>query len=153
LGVTPQPHAKTIRYALPAVVVALIIGLAAGFHTLTQRQLDSWKLLPQPERLTELFFSNPNALPTTYVPGANQSVAFTIHNMESHAERYRYTITEAASPQQRGRLLKAGVLVVRQGSHRERLDQVILRRLAKRVLVTVSLPEQRLAIAYWVTAK
>lgn len=83
------------------VVCSLAAGCALfllfGRTTLTG-QLHAWKLLPRPERLTELYFSDPTHLPATYTPGRTQSVSFTVHNFEHQTTDYRYTLT-AWTPQ------------------------------------------------------
>lgn len=57
-------------------------------------QLRTWKLLPEPERLTELYFSNHAKLPTTYTTGQTQTVDFAIHNLEYRTVDYKYRITQ-----------------------------------------------------------
>jgi uncharacterized membrane protein len=55
-------------------------------------QLNSWKLLPQPERFTELYFTAPS-LPTHFKRGRSEVVAFTIHNLEHQTIQYHYLLT------------------------------------------------------------
>ena len=81
-------HRVTVLFVL-ILVVAATIGAPVIKH-----QLNSWKLLPQPERLTELYFTNPNHLPATYVPGQTQTVSFTIHNLEYRNTEYSYVVKE-----------------------------------------------------------
>lgn len=80
------------------VCIALIlIGTAAVEHQAVYNQLYSWKLIPRPERLTELYFTDPQALPTTYVPGQEQTVAFTVHNIEYRPTTYTYTVQQVSN--------------------------------------------------------
>jgi uncharacterized membrane protein len=57
-------------------------------------QLHSWKVLPEPERLTELYFTNPTKLPTVYTAGVTQDVSFTVHNIEYAPVSYTYQVHE-----------------------------------------------------------
>jgi hypothetical protein len=71
-----------------------VIALGVIFHSPIDRQLHSWKLLPEPERLTELYFTHPNTLPSSYTTGQAQTVSFTVHNLEYQTIDYRYVIIE-----------------------------------------------------------
>lgn len=59
------------------------------------RQLHAWKLLPEPERLTELYFTAHAKLPTTYTVGETQTVDFTVRNLEYRTVDYIYRITQS----------------------------------------------------------
>lgn len=76
------------------LVTILVVLVAAGviFHQPIKNQLNSWKVLPQPERLTELYFNSPSKLPTTYVPNVMQSFSFTVHNLEDEKWTYHYVV-------------------------------------------------------------
>ena len=52
--------------------------------------------MPEPEKLTELYFVNPNHLPSKYKPGQTQTVSFTTHNLEYQTTDYQYQIIEAS---------------------------------------------------------
>jgi hypothetical protein len=92
-----RPHGLTpFRTGITAACVVLVL-LAVTYSTAIKNQLDSWKLLPQPERLTELYFSHSNDLPSTYTPGQTQVIDFTLHNLEYRATSYTYTIIQSGS--------------------------------------------------------
>lgn len=55
--------------------------------------MDNWLLLPRPERVTELYFTDYRQLPESAAPGTAQTVHFTVTNLEHRATAYRYTLT------------------------------------------------------------
>lgn len=54
--------------------------------------LNNLKLIPQPERFTELYFENPTLLPKQTVAGQPVSFSFTVHNLESVTTTYPYKV-------------------------------------------------------------
>ena len=81
-------------HRITLLVVLVMIVVSINSLPAVKRQLNSWKLLPQPETLTELYFTNPTQLPTTYTPGLAQSLNFTVHNLEYKNITYSYVINE-----------------------------------------------------------
>lgn len=57
----------------------------------------SWDLLPKPEKITELYFTEPSKLPSTYTPNQPVEVNFTVHNVTGETKTYHYDIS--ASPE------------------------------------------------------
>lgn len=55
--------------------------------------MDDWKLLPRPERLTELYFTDYKQLRPSAGVDAPQTVAFTVRNFEHQAITYHYVLT------------------------------------------------------------
>lgn len=51
--------------------------------------------MPQPERLSELYFTDHAALPKLLNAGSNHSVNFTVHNLEHQTTTYHYKIVAA----------------------------------------------------------
>ena len=60
-------------------------------------QLNAWKVLPRPERFSELYFTDYARLPITFAPGRLQTVGFGVHNLEHDTIQYRYTIVAQAA--------------------------------------------------------
>ncbi len=54
--------------------------------------LHAWKLLPRPERLTELYFADHEHLPVTLGLADKQTVNFVVNNLEHETVDYTYTI-------------------------------------------------------------
>jgi len=93
---------------LLSIAVIAVIAIGGIFHAPINRQMHRWKLLPEPERLTELYFTNPNKLPKTYTPGQPQEVSFTVHNLEYRSMNYRYQITQSSQDGQQSQVMNTG---------------------------------------------
>src|ERR1700677_2196121 len=80
------------------ITLLVIVVVVAGIFFLYQQKtvvyadLNSLKLIPQPERFTELFFQNASDLPRATVAGQPISFAFTIHNVEYATTTYPYEV-------------------------------------------------------------
>ena len=84
---------KRFAFGISTVIAVVILAVAAFDHAAIAHQLHSWKLLPEPERLTELYFTNATNLPTTYRPDQTQDVQFAVHNLEHRITSYNYVIS------------------------------------------------------------
>jgi len=71
-------------------------------------QLDAWQVLPQPERFSELYFTDYRQLPTSLIPGPSQKVSFTIHNLERQIVTYQYKLVALSPASDTGRVLSSG---------------------------------------------
>lgn len=89
-NVRPKPRI----IALCAVSLVFLGFLGYLLFKPTINLLDSWGALPRPERLTELYFTDHTALPSSYTVGDTQDVAFTIHNIEYRPTTYTYEIRQ-----------------------------------------------------------
>src|SRR5262245_27972307 len=78
-----------------AVVIALVavagLGTALFDATNAHAQLEAWKLVPAPERYTELSFDRPETLPVT-VSTRPATFRFTIRNLEGTDTTYPYMV-------------------------------------------------------------
>lgn len=70
-----------------------VIGLLA--QGIIGKQLAAWDLLPKNQRGTELYFSEPTKLPTTYVPEKPIAITTIAHNASDETKRYVYQIIQA----------------------------------------------------------
>jgi hypothetical protein len=75
----------------------MLIALGAIKHQVIYDQLYSWKLIPRPERLTELYFADGNKLPRSYSPGKPVTISFVTHNLEYQRTDYSYAITQESA--------------------------------------------------------
>jgi hypothetical protein len=101
---TPKNQDSARRISPVAIAIIVIIALAiflyavnvAGartrFNDAVYNQLNDWKLIPTPERFTELYFQNSANLPRATVAGQPISFAFTIHNVEGITTTYPYVV-------------------------------------------------------------
>ena len=56
-------------------------------------QLSNWHVLPEAERVTELYFTDYTVLPKSLAAGSHYTIAFTVHNLEHQATVYHYKLT------------------------------------------------------------
>lgn len=101
-------------------------------------QLNDWRLLPQPERFTELYF-NASLLPSRFKPGRSQAVAFTIHNLEHQTIQYHYLITVQAEASGDKQLLGNGIVTIAYNDSQIVHRTITMPRIARRTEVQISL--------------
>lgn len=131
-----------------AVGIIIIIGLGAIFHSPINHQLSGWKLLPEPEKLTELYFTQPNSLPKTYVPGQAQTVGFTVHNLEYQTTTYHYDIIESSLDNNQTQTLTTGSFTLNQNGYKQTSVNISTADLGQRAKVEVELVNQNESIDY-----
>ena len=141
---------RNIASLFAAFGIVLVVGLSIGFHQQIKNQLNAWKLLPEPEKLTELYFTHPNNLPASYVIGQPQTVSFTAHNLEYQAETYRYKIVEENQAGSESKTLAAGSFTLQQNQYKDSNVTVMPANLGPRARITVELPTVNETIDYWV---
>ena len=142
---------KQITYGIALAAVIVLVILAVIFHTNIRNQLNDWKLLPEPEKLTELYFTHPNSLPSTYAAGGTQTVAFTVHNLEYQTENYQYQITETSNNGQQNQILFSSSFVLKQNQYKNVSEPVSLLDFGSRVKISIDLTNVNETIDYWVT--
>ncbi len=81
------------------VILLILAAIAAGSYLIAQfygstvyAGLNSLKLIPQPERFTELYFNNSSNLPRATVAKKPISFSFGIHNVEATTTVYPYEV-------------------------------------------------------------
>ena len=143
------------RRPLAILVVTLLLLLSYACGPALSRditdQLNAWKLLPQPERLTELYFTQQNNLPSTYVPGQQQDVSFTVHDLEYAAIPYSYTIVEQDAAGDKSQMLSSGQFVLHQDQYEQLHINVTLQDVGANAKVVVRLTNVPESIDYLVS--
>lgn len=126
-------------------------ALAGVFHSRIDHQMHRWKLLPEPERLTELYFTQPNNLPSRYTPGATQTVSFTTHNLEYRTTTYNYKIVEASQDTSQSQTLSAGSFTLPQNAYKQQSVTIPTADFGQHVKIEVMLTGQNESIDYLLT--
>lgn len=136
------------RRAIVCLLLCIIAILFVAASNQPQfRQALRFATTHQPERLTELYFSNPQTLPSAYHPGEKIAVAFVIHNMEGTTKDYPYTI-ELQAP--RTDIVAAHGSVRIFGGRRAKLTvPIAIRASAPRIAVVVLLPTKQQSLHFW----
>ena len=136
---------------LGGILLGLIIITASvsQAHAI-KNQLNDWKLLPQPEKLTELYFNNSSHLPSTYSPETPQGFSFTIHNLQYQDEVYSYVVTEQNNDSTQSQTLTQGTIHLSQNQTRLTPISITPTDLGPRAKITVQLLGFNQSIDYWV---
>lgn len=114
MGQTKHTVAKNInRYRKAGIYFFIFLSLMVIGGAYVQRQaiydqLYAWKLIPRPERLTELYFANHQQLPSVYSPGEQQQVTFTVRNLEHRPTSYSYAVMQEGADARPAKLLASG---------------------------------------------
>jgi uncharacterized membrane protein len=85
--------ATIVKLVSVAVLALFLIVVGISQRQAIYDQLYDWELIPRPERLTELYFTDHTNLPTTYKPDETQIVKFTVRNLEYRDTDYTYAVT------------------------------------------------------------
>lgn len=80
------------NYLLVLLIAVAIAFILFQYKQAIYAQLDSWKLIPRPERFTELYFNNHTNLPKQISEGETISFSFVIHNLEGKSWQYPYSV-------------------------------------------------------------
>jgi hypothetical protein len=80
------------NYLLVLLIAVAISFILFQYKQAIYAQLDSWKLIPRPERFTELYFNNHTNLPKQISNGEKISFSFVIHNLEGKSWQYPYSV-------------------------------------------------------------
>jgi len=88
------PNKPPWRFALTATLILIGIAgvLAICFPAQVKHQLEI-SVFRQPTPYTQLFFSNPTALPKKLEVGHQNKFSFTVVNDQGNSKAYRYTVT------------------------------------------------------------
>jgi hypothetical protein len=83
-------YKSVLKKLIPGLILA-----GAVFGTVALIQTNPWlhqqwvlSTTQQPDRLTELYFDNPNALPKVTWAGKTEHVSYHVHNLESRTTTY-----------------------------------------------------------------
>lgn len=139
------------RLLMSICIAALCLSGGVMYKSAIWSRLNAWKLVPQPELITELYFADSRTLPRTYVPEQPQIVTFFIHNLEGKAMRYTY-LAEASRQDGSGtvEVARNTVEVPDVGSRAVPLE-FKLPDLGPRARVNITLAGMPQAIHFWLT--
>ena len=133
---------------LASVILAVALFRSAGVSA----QLSAWKLMPAPERYTELFFNQSLTLPTTLaeLKGRPVTFSFSIHNLEGQVTEYPYMVVytndHGASTE-----VALGSVVLEDGAVKRIAQTITLPAGATaKSEISVVLPSQDQSIHFWV---
>jgi hypothetical protein len=105
-------------------------------------------LKPQPERYTELFFDQPQQLPSVW-PAKPVAFAFHLHNVEGRTTTYNFVVLETTAAGTQS-MVKSGQLTLASNGAQDVPVQLAVPVAKTRTEVTVVLPDQQQQIHFWI---
>lgn len=111
---------------------------------------ENWQLLARPERLTELYFTDYRDLSRTFIPGGEQNLAFTVHNLEYRTTTYQYKLIAHSGDTAAKQIIGQGMFTLQHDRSQTTRQTVVVPSLGSKVTVKVSLEYE--AIAFGDTA-
>lgn len=148
-----NPESEWTRTA--AVIGALIMTALVGFWALStqmgQHLLEGWKLIPTPDRFTELYFDNNLALPTKVTSGPT-AFEFGVRNDEGETITYPYTVSLIV-PGRATRVLRQGDITLASGGASNMHESISIPAGTTSAEISVQLPMQQQEIHFWLGNK
>ncbi len=85
---------SSIRLRVMVGIFTLVIIASVAFIPTQSTIRNAFKqtLSHKPEPITELYFTEPELIPTTYTPGQIIELPFTVHNLENKNMKYYFQI-------------------------------------------------------------
>lgn len=145
-----QKHRSASLILFCALILVVVIS-SSWWRPAITNQLNKWKLLPEPEKLTELYFTQPNSLPNTYIPGQAQKVNFTVHNVEYQTMTYQYKIVEESQSGSQQQTLISGSFKLSENQYKSTSFTSPLTDMGPQAKVVVEIPTVNESIDYLLT--
>ena len=123
---------------LIAAIAFMIIYSLPRAATAVHGQLDEWKMLPRPERLSELYFDNHKNLPQKFSPDDIYDIRFSVKNLEHRVTTYDFTVS-AETPEGSSQALDAGKFTLSHNQNKPFASVVNIPDLGPRVKISVTL--------------
>ncbi len=128
-----------------AVLIFAVLFLDRGWVVATMHR---HKLLPQPERFTELYLEDHLNLPKTYDPRGRNDFAFTVHNLEHEPMTYEYAVH--AESTESARIIDTGSFTLEHDTYKTIREQIATSDAQLRTKVSISLENIDQSIHFWV---
>jgi hypothetical protein len=87
-----EPKARTTGWLIAILILIGVVFLIYVYRGAIYGEMGALKLIPGPERFTELYFTDPASLPTSTTSGETLSFSFTINNLEGATTAYPYVV-------------------------------------------------------------
>jgi hypothetical protein len=130
--------------------VALLMGMLLYFNLnrdTISTELAPLNIVPKPEKLTELYFSNNANLPSTAPGGRMIHFVFVIHNLEMADYQYRYKVSVNARGKRQ--IVDGGNVVVKNDQYYVKNEQFNLLNLLGSQEVVIELTNKQQSIDFW----
>jgi hypothetical protein len=141
---------QVFKQAPLLIGVAIVVGTLVFFNmnkALVYNELMALDLIPKPEKLTELYFTNGANLPTS--PTNNQVISFTfvIHNLETTDYQYDYDVIVEANGKKS--TIDRGQLFIKNNQYYARSEKFKFKKINGSQEVIVELTNKRQSVDFW----
>lgn len=141
---------QIIKIVLLVTIIFLSIILIFMDKYNIINQLKNWKLFPQPETYTELYFDNNSKLPF-YVKHKQQiKFSFTVHNLEYKPYAYPYNVY--LDNNNKIYEINKGSFTLNQDQHKTISDSYTLTKSISRAQIVINLTKNNQDIFFWITS-
>lgn len=130
--------------------LTLLVGMLILFNVnraFVHSELVTLDLLPQPERLTELYFNDSANLPSSATSNRVISFSFVIHNLETTDYQYSYDISVHTNDTRQ--IVDRGIVFVKNDQYYVKHEKFNLVFSSGRQDVVVELTNKRQSIDFW----
>ncbi len=128
-------------------LLSAVVLLSANTHSI-KSILNTYHLLPEPEKFSELYFERHMELPQTSNQNEQIPFRFTLHNLENKVMEYKYQIT--AETTSSGKLLLDEGFIRLAHNDMKTIDaNPMISSVSGRTKIEVSLPDQQQNIHFW----
>ncbi len=138
-------------YVITVLLGAALLGIGAWIRPHLGQTVYQWQLFQQPERLSELYFTDHTKLPTTYQPGTAYPLAFTVRNLENKTTTYTYEVLQQAENSPGTTLLKTDAFELASGDSHTETVAINYIDAGQRSRIIIHLTSQNQTIQYWVS--
>jgi hypothetical protein len=130
----------------------VVVGCCLLFQNQVAKGLNALSLLPQQERITELYFVNAESIPKNYNPNTDFQIRFRITNRSDQGRTYTYIIAQSSNGLDTTDLYKGQVTLA--PSESKTLDQTIrLKDTGQKTQINVGLENMPQRINAWLTKR
>lgn len=129
-------------------MIGVISSLLFVFQASLYRTLDTWKLIPHKESLTELYIHKYDSLPLEVTAHESIPYSFAIHNLEGKDMKYRYAIYASLQGSSNKKLIASGTSEVHDGETKIHTSSYVFGTTTKQVAITIELPDQNQMIHF-----
>lgn len=142
---------KIIVGTLSLATIVLLVVNVVKYSRNIEDFLRSYKLLPEPETFTELYFTDHLHLPSTIYPNQKQVFKVTIHNLENKDMKYPYEVYIDTKGSKQ--LLDQNSIFLKNNAYKTITENFILINPATRSAVVVNLINKNQSIDFWIEGK
>ena len=134
-----------------SILVIVVVGMTIFFNfnrASIYNGLVALDLIPQPEKLTELYFDNNANLPGSATSNQTIRFAFVIHNLETTDYQYTYAVSVNANGTRS--IVDSGIILVKNNQYYVKNEQFKLLNSSGSQDVVVELTNKHQSIDFWI---